>query len=253
MTGYGLNDRGVGVRIPTVSRILSSLRRPRRLSGPSSLLFNRYRSGSMKLTTHLQLLSTSGTRWSTHPRPIRLHGVVLNYSYLRSWTTLHISFNDTCFTTGEVEGHEKGRVKSGRKPSYYIRRVLFCHKKQRQDNLDWGRARKLRCHKMYQLGFRSNCHSDNSLDHYHLTVLISERDVVCYTFIEVPSEWKWGRSEGCAGYGNTDWSHKVFPITSKCVHHMSLASWFSKKSALTSPNISRRTFFLQGLEVFPVR
>jgi hypothetical protein len=41
-TGYGLDDRGVGVRVPVGSRIFSSPRRPDRLWGPSSLLSNRY-------------------------------------------------------------------------------------------------------------------------------------------------------------------------------------------------------------------
>jgi hypothetical protein len=42
-TGYGLDDRGVGVGVPVGSRILSSPRRPDRLWGPPSLLSNRYR------------------------------------------------------------------------------------------------------------------------------------------------------------------------------------------------------------------
>jgi hypothetical protein len=39
-TGYGLDDRGVGVRVPVGSRILSSPRRPDRLWGPPNLLSN---------------------------------------------------------------------------------------------------------------------------------------------------------------------------------------------------------------------
>jgi hypothetical protein len=39
-TGYGLNDRGVGVQVPLGSRIFSSLRRPDGLWGPPSLLSN---------------------------------------------------------------------------------------------------------------------------------------------------------------------------------------------------------------------
>jgi hypothetical protein len=35
-TGYGLDDRGVGVRVPVGSRIFSSPRRPDRLWGPLS-------------------------------------------------------------------------------------------------------------------------------------------------------------------------------------------------------------------------
>jgi hypothetical protein len=42
-TGYGLNDRGVGVWVPVGSRIFSSPRRPDRLWGPSTLLSNGYR------------------------------------------------------------------------------------------------------------------------------------------------------------------------------------------------------------------
>jgi hypothetical protein len=42
-TGYGPDDRGVGVRVPVGSRILSSPRRPDRLWGPPNLLSNGYR------------------------------------------------------------------------------------------------------------------------------------------------------------------------------------------------------------------
>jgi hypothetical protein len=42
-TGYGLEDRGVGVQVPVGSRIFSSPRHPDRLWGPPSLLFNGYR------------------------------------------------------------------------------------------------------------------------------------------------------------------------------------------------------------------
>jgi hypothetical protein len=42
-TGYGLNDRGIGVRIPVGSRIVSSPSRPDRLWGPPNLLSNGYR------------------------------------------------------------------------------------------------------------------------------------------------------------------------------------------------------------------
>jgi hypothetical protein len=41
--GYGLDDRGVGIRVPVGSRISSSPRRPEWLWGPPSLLSNRYR------------------------------------------------------------------------------------------------------------------------------------------------------------------------------------------------------------------
>jgi hypothetical protein len=42
-TGYMVNDRGVGVRVPVEARILSSLCRLDRFWGPSSLLCNGYR------------------------------------------------------------------------------------------------------------------------------------------------------------------------------------------------------------------
>jgi hypothetical protein len=38
--GYGLDDRGVGVRVPVESKIFFSPRRPDRLWGPPSLLSN---------------------------------------------------------------------------------------------------------------------------------------------------------------------------------------------------------------------
>jgi hypothetical protein len=42
-TGYGLDSKGVGVRVPVGSKIFSSPRRPDRLWGPPSLLSNGYR------------------------------------------------------------------------------------------------------------------------------------------------------------------------------------------------------------------
>jgi hypothetical protein len=42
-TGYGLDDRRVGVRVPVGSGIFSSPRRPNRLWGPPNLLSNGYR------------------------------------------------------------------------------------------------------------------------------------------------------------------------------------------------------------------
>jgi hypothetical protein len=63
-TGYGLDDRWFGVRVPVGSRIFFSPRRPDRLWGPLSLLSIGYRSlfrqgksgRGVKLTTHLQLV-----------------------------------------------------------------------------------------------------------------------------------------------------------------------------------------------------
>jgi hypothetical protein len=42
-TGYGMDNRGVGVRVPVRSRIFSSPLRPDRLWGPPSFLSNGYR------------------------------------------------------------------------------------------------------------------------------------------------------------------------------------------------------------------
>jgi hypothetical protein len=41
-TGYGLDDRGGGIRVPVGTRILSFPRRPQRHSGPPNLLTNGY-------------------------------------------------------------------------------------------------------------------------------------------------------------------------------------------------------------------
>jgi hypothetical protein len=43
VTGYGLEDRGVGVRVLVGSRIFSSAHRPDLAWGPSDLLLNGYR------------------------------------------------------------------------------------------------------------------------------------------------------------------------------------------------------------------
>jgi hypothetical protein len=42
-TGYGLDGRGIGVRVPVGTIFFSSPRRPDRFWGPSSLLSNGYR------------------------------------------------------------------------------------------------------------------------------------------------------------------------------------------------------------------
>jgi hypothetical protein len=75
--GYGLDDRGVGVRVPVTSKLFSSPRPPDRLWGPSSLLYNacrgqypRRQSGrGLKFTTHLQVVSRSRKCGSIHPLP----------------------------------------------------------------------------------------------------------------------------------------------------------------------------------------
>jgi hypothetical protein len=76
-TGYGLDDRGVGVRVPVGSRIFSTPRLPDRLWGPPDLLSNGYRwlfprglsDRGVKLTTHFQLLPRSRKCGSIHPLP----------------------------------------------------------------------------------------------------------------------------------------------------------------------------------------
>jgi hypothetical protein len=78
-TGYWLDHRGVGVRVPRGSRIFSSRRLRDWLCGPLKLnflsngyweLFSRGLSRrSMKLTTHLQLVTKSRKYGSIHPLP----------------------------------------------------------------------------------------------------------------------------------------------------------------------------------------
>jgi hypothetical protein len=71
-TGYGPDDWGVGVRVSVGSRTLSSPRRPDRLWGPTSFLYNGYRGLSgqgVKVTTHLQLVPRSRKCGSIFPLP----------------------------------------------------------------------------------------------------------------------------------------------------------------------------------------
>jgi hypothetical protein len=76
-SAYGLDDRGVGDRVPGGSRRFSSPRRPDRPWGPPSLLptgtrglFPRGESGrGVKLTTHLRLVTRSRKCGSIHPFP----------------------------------------------------------------------------------------------------------------------------------------------------------------------------------------
>jgi hypothetical protein len=75
-TGYGLDDRGVGVRVPVGLRIFSTPRRPDRLCPPTFLstgyrgLFRREESGrGVQLTIHIQLVPRSRKCGSIHPLP----------------------------------------------------------------------------------------------------------------------------------------------------------------------------------------
>jgi hypothetical protein len=71
-TDYGLEGRGVGVRVPVVAKIFSSRCRLNRFWGPPCLLSNGYRGlfpRGVKLTTHLQLVPKSIICGSIHPLP----------------------------------------------------------------------------------------------------------------------------------------------------------------------------------------
>jgi hypothetical protein len=75
--GYGLDDWGVGVRVPVGPRIFSTSNRPDRLWGPLNLLSNGYRGAlspggkavgvGVKLTIHLQLVPRSRKCGSIRP------------------------------------------------------------------------------------------------------------------------------------------------------------------------------------------
>jgi hypothetical protein len=86
-TGYGLDDRGVGVRVPVGSRISSSPCRPDRLWGQPSLLSNGYqgllppevkrpgREADQSLPTSAEVKKNMDVYIHS---PIHLHGVVFN-------------------------------------------------------------------------------------------------------------------------------------------------------------------------------
>jgi hypothetical protein len=69
-TGYGLDGRGVGVRVPVRARFFTSPRRPDVLSNGYWGIFLRGQSGrGVKLTTRLQPVPRSRIRGSIHPLP----------------------------------------------------------------------------------------------------------------------------------------------------------------------------------------
>jgi hypothetical protein len=82
-TGYGLDEGGVGVRVPVGAKFFSSPRRPHRIGGPSSLLSNGHRgrfprwySGrGVKLTSPSSAEVKNGG--DIPPLPVCLHGIVL--------------------------------------------------------------------------------------------------------------------------------------------------------------------------------
>jgi hypothetical protein len=76
-TAHGLDDGGVGVRVPVDSRISTSPYRPDELWGPPTLLSNEYQGAlsqeyigrGLKLTIHLQLELMSRKHGSIQPLP----------------------------------------------------------------------------------------------------------------------------------------------------------------------------------------
>jgi hypothetical protein len=77
-TGYMLDGRSVGIRVPAVSQIFAFPCRPDRLWGPPSPLSNEYLEGALSPgikrpahegTTHLQLLPRSRKCGFIHPLP----------------------------------------------------------------------------------------------------------------------------------------------------------------------------------------
>jgi hypothetical protein len=72
-TGYGLDEQGVGVRVPVGARIFSFPRRPDRLWAPPNLLSNGYRGqflvGKAAVAWSLQLVPRSRKYVSIHPLP----------------------------------------------------------------------------------------------------------------------------------------------------------------------------------------
>jgi hypothetical protein len=102
-TGYGLNNRGVGILVPVGSRIFSTSPRP--ALGPTQppiLWIAEDLSPGLKrpgreLILHLQLVPRSRKCGSIYIHsPIRLHGVVLNY--LNTGTTLLFVFISTALS-----------------------------------------------------------------------------------------------------------------------------------------------------------
>jgi hypothetical protein len=97
-TDYGLDDRGVGARVPIGSRIFISPCRPDRLWGPPNLLPNGYRRlfprrkscRGVRLTTDLQLTQMSRKRGSIQPLP---------YMPLRRSASL-VKHRENCIFTG---------------------------------------------------------------------------------------------------------------------------------------------------------
>jgi hypothetical protein len=74
--GYGLDDRGIGVRVPVGPRIFTPPYRPDRLWGPPSLLYNGYRAlfpgvkrQEREADHSPRLVPRSRKRGSIHPLP----------------------------------------------------------------------------------------------------------------------------------------------------------------------------------------
>jgi hypothetical protein len=78
-TGYGLDDRGVGVAIPEGSRIFTYPYRPDRLWGPTGPLSNGVKRPGREADNSPQTSAEIKKTWiyKSFRSPIRLHGLVL--------------------------------------------------------------------------------------------------------------------------------------------------------------------------------
>jgi hypothetical protein len=106
-SGYGLDDRRVGVRVPVGLRIFFSPCLPDRLWGPPNLLSNGYRwlfpggkaigTWSWPLTSN-QCLAKENLALYIH-LPLRLYGVVLNWL---NTGTAFLHFSEMKHTNGKL-------------------------------------------------------------------------------------------------------------------------------------------------------